>query len=113
MLGIVPTIYKGKKFVEGHTFESNKQTIEVKDQFNLTIDEIGLDGSVNQQTIVAYAENENLIHKLDKLKMYQQVDFIVDINYYKGQLNKIVVLDILDSETDKKSVDNIFRSYTK
>lgn len=113
MLGIVPTIYKGKKFVEGHTFESNKQTIEVKDQFKLTIDEIGLDGSVNQQTIVAYAENENLNNKLKTLDTYQQVTFLVDIRFFKGQPNKIVVLDVIDSETEQEVINNIFNSYTK
>lgn len=113
MLGIVTAIFKSQEFVEGHTFESNKQTIVVKDQFKIKIDEIGRDGSINQQVIIAYAEDEGLINKLKNLEMYKQVYFVVDISYYRGQLSKIVVLDVIDNETEIETVGNIFKKYVK
>lgn len=111
MLGIVKAIYKDKQFVEGHTFESNKQTIVVKDQYRLKIDEVSSNGTINQQTIVAYPESVDLISKLNNLEMYQQVNFVVDISYYKGQVNKVVVLDIVDSNNETEVVSSIFKRY--
>lgn len=111
MLGIANAIYKSKEFVEGHTFESNKQTIVVKDQHRVKIDEVSSNGTINQQVVVAYDENTDLINKLENLTPYQKVNFVVDIIYYKGALNKIVVLDVLDSNNEVEVVSNIFKRY--
>lgn len=111
MVGIVPAIYKSKEHVEGHTFESKKQIIEVKDQYRVKIDEVDSNGIINQQTIVAYSENVGLVDKLDNLVMYQKVIFIVDIVYYRGQLNKVVIIDVVDSDNEKEVLSSIFKRY--
>ena len=41
--------------------------------------------------------------------MYQQVKFIVNINFYEGKPSKIVVLDILDDDNAIKTVENVFK----
>jgi hypothetical protein len=110
MVGIVKAVYKSKSFIEGHTFEANKQTRVVKDQYKISIDEISADGTINQQVITAYAENVNLVNKLEKLDLYQQVYFVVDILYFRGQLNKIVVLDLIDSESEQKVIRDILNA---
>lgn len=111
MVGIIPAIYKSKEHVERHTFESKKQIIEVKDQYKVKIDEVDSNGIINQQTIVAYSENVGLVDKLDNLVMYQKVIFIVDIVYYRGQLNKVVIIDVVDSDNEKEVLSSIFKRY--
>ncbi len=113
MLGIVKAIYKSNEFVEGYTFESKKQTVKVKDHYRIKIDEVNSEGVINQQTVIAYAENVTLVNKLQKLCMYQQVNFVVDITYYKGQPSKVVVLDVIDSEAEQEVVTNIFKKYER
>lgn len=113
MVGIIPAIYKSKEHVERHTFESKKQIIEVKDQYKVKIDEVDSNGIINQQTIVAYSENAGLVDKLNNLVMYQKVIFIVDIVYYRGQLNKVVIIDVVDSDNEKETISNIFKRYEK
>ena len=110
MVGIVKAVYKSKSFIEGHTFEANKKTRVVKYQYKISIDEISADGTINQQVITAYAENVNLVNKLEKLDLYQQVYFVVDILYFRGQLNKIVVLDLIDSESEQKVIRDILNA---
>ncbi len=111
MIAIAKAIYKSKEFIEGYTFESNKRTVVVKEQYKLKIDEIDSNGAINQQTIVAYADNEALMHKLENLIAYQQVNFVVDISYYRGTLSKIIVLDVIDSKVEQEEVANIFSRY--
>lgn len=113
MLAVVGAVFKVIQHVEGYTFESNKKTIEVPEHYKIKVDEVYPNGTINQQTIVAYAENENLINKLKVLNPYQQVKFLVDIIFYQGQTNKVVVLDVIDSETEQEVISNIFNSYTK
>ena len=113
MLGIIPAICKDKKHVEAHTFESNKQTRDVREQYKVNFDGFEIGGSMNQQNIVAYAENESLVAKLNALTMYQKCYFVIDISYYKGQLNKIVLLDVIDTEDEKEALNGIFVKYSK
>lgn len=113
MVGIVPAIYKSKEHVEGYTFESNKKTIEVKDQYKVKIDEVDSNGIINQQTLTVYSENVDLIDKLNNLKMYQQAIFVVDIVYYRGQLNKVVIVDVVDLDNEKEEISNILKRYEK
>lgn len=113
MVGIIPARYKGKKLVEGYSFESNKKTIDVPSHYKISIDGVEIDGSVNQQTIVLDAENEGLLTKLNDLTIYQKVNFIVDIVYFRGQVSKIVALDITDTEDEKVNLSNIFKKYTQ
>lgn len=113
MFGIIPAIYKSKEHIEGHTFTSKKQTIEVKDQYRVKIDEVDSNGIINQQNIVAYSENVDLIEKLNNLEMYQKAIFVVDIVYYRGQLNKVVIVDVVNSDNEKEAISNIFKRYEK
>lgn len=112
MLGIIPAVCKDKKHVEAYTFESNKQIKEVREQYKVNFDGFEIDGSMNQQTISAYAENESLVTKLNDITMYQKCYFVIDIIYYKGQLNKIVLLDVI-TEDEKEALDSIFNKYLK
>lgn len=113
MVGIIPAIYKSKEHVEGHTFESKKQVIEVKDQYKVKIDEVDSNGIINQQTLTAYSENVDLIDKLNNLEMYKKAIFVVDIVYYRGQLNKVVIVDVIDSNNEKEAISNILKKYEK
>ena len=112
MIGIIPAVCKDKKHVEAYTFESNKQTIDVREQYKVNFDGFEIGGSMNQQTIVAYAENEGLVAKLNDITMYQKCYFVIDISYYRGQLNKIVLLDVV-TEDEKETLNSIFNKYLK
>lgn len=113
MVGMIQAIFKSKEHIEGYTFESNKQIIEVKDQYKVKIDEISSNGIINQQTITAYSENVDLIEKLNNLEMYQKAIFIVDIIYYRGQPSKVVIVDVVDVDNEKEAISNIFKKYAR
>ncbi len=111
MVGMIQAIFKSKEHIEGYTFESNKKIIEVKEQYKVKIDEVDSNGIINQQTIIAYSENIDLIDKLNNLEMYQKAIFVVDIVYYKGQLNKVVIIDVVDSDNEKEVISSILKRY--
>ena len=108
MLAVIKAIFKAKQFVEGYEKLINKKVQEIETHYNIVVDEIS-DERINQQTIWASAKNKNLIEKLENLCMYQQVKFIVNINFYEGKPSKIVVLDILDDDNAIKTVENVFK----
>lgn len=107
MEAIAKAVYKGKKRVEGYEKTIGKKVQQVDEHYNIIVDEVS-DGRVNQQTLWAKADNKELINKLEGLAMYQQVDFIVNVNFYEGKPSKIAVINLLN-ETETQTVESIFK----
>ena len=40
--------------------------------------------------------------------MYKQVKLVVNVNFYEGKPNKIVVLDLLQDDSEVKTMEQIF-----
>lgn len=108
MLSIAKAIYKEKQHVEEREILIGKKVQQVEEHYNLIVDEIS-DSRINQQTLWAKADNKELIEKLENLTMYQQVKLVVNVNFYEGKPSKIVVLDIINDETEVATIEAIFK----
>lgn len=108
MLAVAKAIYKEKQHVEGYEKLIGKKVQQIEEHYNIIVDEVS-DNRINQQTLWAKADNEKLIEKLENLTMYQQVKFVVNVNFYEGKPSKIVVLDIINDETEVEIIENIFK----
>ena len=108
MLSIAKVIYKEKQYVEEREILIGKKVQQVEEHYNLIVDEVS-DNRINQQTLLAKADNKELIEKLENLTMYQQVKLVVNVNFYEGKPSKIVVLDILTDETEAQTIEATFK----
>lgn len=108
MLSIAKVIYKEKQYVEEREILIGKKVQIIEEHYNIIIDEVS-DSRINQQTLWAKADNKKLVEKLENLTMYQQVKLVVNVNFYEGKPSKVVVLDIINDETEVVTVENIFK----
>ena len=108
MLGSAKVIYKEKQYVEEREILIGKKVQQVEEHYNLIVDEVS-DNRINQQTLWAKADNKELIEKLENLTMYQQVKLVINVNFYEGKPSKVVVLDIINDETEVATVENVFK----
>ena len=109
MVAVTELVFKGIEHVEPYTFEKNRKTLSVREHYKIKVDEFDSNKNVNQQTLIAYNDNSNLINKLENLENYQKVKCVIELIYYRGTVNKIIILDVLNSEDEKESVSNIFK----
>lgn len=107
MQAVVKSIFKDLQHVEERETLINKKPQIIPEHFNIIIDEIS-DGRINQQTLWAGVENQELLKKLENLNMYQQVKFVVNINFFDGKPSKIIVLDLLEDDSEVQTVNEIF-----
>ncbi len=107
MLSISKVIYKEKQYVEGYKKLIGKKVQEIEEHYNIIVDEVS-EGRINQQSLWAKADNEELIEKLENLTMYQQVKFLVNVSFYEGRPSKVTVLDFLN-ETETQTIEAIFK----
>lgn len=107
MQAVVKAIFKDLQHVEERETLINKKPQIIPEHFNIIIDEIS-DGRINQQTLWAGVENQELLKKLENLNMYQQVKFVVNINFFDGKPSKIIVLDLLEDDSEVQTVNEIF-----
>lgn len=107
MQAVVKAIFKDLQHVEERETIINKKTQIIPEHFNIIIDEVS-DGRINQQTLWAGAENQELLKKLENLTMYQQVKFVVNVNFYDGKPSKVIVLDLLEDDSEVETVNEIF-----
>ena len=108
MLAVVGAVFKEMQFVEGYEMLIGKKVQQIEPHHNITVDEVS-NGRINQQTLWASAANEGLIQKLKSLDMYKQVKLLANINFYEGKPNKIVVLDLLDDESQTEVIEQLFK----
>lgn len=108
MQGIVKAVFKDKQHVEERKILIGKKVQEIEEHYNIIVDEVS-DSRINQQTLWAKADNKELIEKLENLTMYQQVKLVVNVNFYEGKPSKIVVLDIINDETEVATIEAIFK----
>ena len=109
MLAVVKAVFKEMQPVEGYEILIGKKVQQIEAHYNVTVDEVS-NGRINQQTLWASATNEGLIQKLKSLDLYKQVDLLVNINFYEGKPSKIVVLDLLDDESQTKVIEQLFKT---
>lgn len=109
MLAVAGAVYKELQAVEGYEMLIGKKVQQIEPHYNVTVDEVS-NGRINQQTLWASATNEDLIQKLKCLDMYKQVKLLVNINFYEGKPNKIVVLDLLDDESQTNVIEQLFKA---
>lgn len=108
MQAVVKAIFKDLQHLEEREIIINRKTQTIPEHFNLIIDEVS-EGRINQQTLWAGAENTELLKKLENLTMYKQVKLVVNVNFYEGKPNKIVVLDLLEDDSELKTMEQIFK----
>lgn len=109
MLAVAGAVFKELQAVEGYEMLIGKKVQQIDPHYNVTVDEVS-NGRINQQTLWASATNEDLIQKLKCLDMYKQVKLLVNINFYEGKPNKIVVLDLLDDESQTIVIEQLFKA---
>lgn len=109
MLAVAGAVFKELQAVEGYEMLIGKKVQQIEPHYNVTVDEVS-NGRINQQTLWASATNEDLIQKLKCLDMYKQVKLLVNINFYEGKPNKIVVLDLLDDESQTIVIEQLFKA---
>lgn len=109
MLAVAGAVFKELQAVEGYEMLIGKKVQQIEPHYNVTVDEVS-NGRINQQTLWASATNEDLIQKLKCLDMYKQVKLLVNINFYEGKPNKIVVLDLLDDESQTNVIEQLFKA---
>lgn len=107
MQAVVQAIFKDMQHVEKREILINKKVQTIAEHHNIIIDEVS-EGRINQQTLWADAENTELLKKLANLNMYQQVKFVVNVNFYDGKPSKIIVLDLLQDDSEVKTMEQIF-----
>ena len=107
MQAVVQAIFKDMQHVEKREILINKKVQTIAEHHNIIIDEVS-EGRINQQTLWAGAENTELLKKLENLTMYKQVKLVVNVNFYEGKPNKIVVLDLLQDDSEVKTMEQIF-----
>lgn len=108
MQAVVQAIFKDMQHVEERETLVNKKVQKIAEHHNIIIDEIS-DGRINQQTLWAGVENTELLKKLENLTMYQQVKFVVNVNFYDGKPSKVIVLDLLEDDSEVQTVNEIFK----
>lgn len=108
MQGIVKAIYKAQQHIEEREILIGKKVQHIEEHYNIIVDEVS-DGRISQQNLWASANNETLLKKLENIEMYQQVKFVVNVNFYEGKPSKIVVLDILDDDSEVQTIEEIFK----
>lgn len=108
MLSIAKVIYKEKQYVEEREILIGKKVQHIEEHYNIIVDEVS-DSRINQQTLWAKADNKKLVEKLENLTMYQQVKLVINVNFYEGKPSKVVVLDIINDETEVATVENVFK----
>lgn len=109
MLAVAGAVFKELQAVEGYEMLIGKKVQQIEPHYNVTVDEVS-NGRINQQTLWASATNEDFIQKLKCLDMYKQVKLLVNINFYEGKPNKIVVLDLLDDESQTNVIEQLFKA---
>ena len=107
MQAVVQAIFNDMQHVEKREILINKKVQTIAEHHNIIIDEVS-EGRINQQTLWAGAENTELLKKLENLTMYKQVKLVVNVNFYEGKPNKIVVLDLLQDDSEVKTMEQIF-----
>ncbi len=109
MIAIAKAIYKAMQHIEGYEKLIGKKVQTIEEHYNIIVDEV-TDGRINQQTLCAKADNEELLKKLEGLEMYQQVKFLVNVSFFEGRPSKITVLDLLN-ETEAPTIEAIFKQH--
>lgn len=107
MQAVVKAIFKDLQHVEERATIINKKTQIIPEHFNIIIDEVS-DGRINQQNLWSGVDNKELLKKLENLTMYQQVKFVVNINFFDGKPSKVIVLDLLEDDNEVQTVNEIF-----
>lgn len=110
MIAISKAVYKEVKHVDGYMLTVDKKDIEVKEHYDLIVDESS-NNRVNQQKLFIDANNQQLVAKLDNLARYSEIYLIVDFEYYKTKLAKARVIDIVTDATEKQVISEIFKRY--